>query len=114
MTNPTPSPTPAAGEMAQQLSALMEARRALRALYLEVPEAVARDVTAHVEAAFASLRRPAPEPERAGADAMREALEDMLSGWRYLRARYGDLDGVAWDRCESAAAAALAREVPRG
>jgi hypothetical protein len=37
------------------------------------------------------------------------ALEDMQSGWRYIRQRYGDLDGVGWERCERSATAVLAR-----
>lgn len=36
-----------------------------------------------------------------------EALEDMLSGWRYIREQHGDLYGVGWDRCEQAARAAI-------
>ena len=37
------------------------------------------------------------------------ALTDMLSGWRYIRQVHGDLPGVAWDRCEQAADAAIAK-----
>lgn len=40
---------------------------------------------------------------------MRDALKDMLSGWRYLRTYYGNLAGVGWDRCETSATAALAK-----
>ena len=39
---------------------------------------------------------------------LREALTDMRSGWRYIREFHGDLYGVAWDRCEQSATAALA------
>lgn len=35
------------------------------------------------------------------------ALDDMRGGWRYIRHRYGDLEGVGWDRCEASATAAL-------
>lgn len=38
-----------------------------------------------------------------------EALEDMLSGWRYIRETYGDLNGVGWDRCEGSARAAITK-----
>lgn len=38
---------------------------------------------------------------------MREALGDALSGWRYIRLHYGDLDGVGWDRVETSGSAAL-------
>jgi hypothetical protein len=41
--------------------------------------------------------------------ALREALADMLSGWRYIRQHHGDLAGVGWDRAEQAARAALAQ-----
>jgi len=43
----------------------------------------------------------------AAAPALKDALEDMLSGWRYIREQHGDLYGVGWDRCEDAARAAL-------
>jgi hypothetical protein len=33
----------------------------------------------------------------------REALRDMLSGWRYIRKFHGDLDGVGWDRAQTKA-----------
>ena len=45
----------------------------------------------------------------AAAPELLEALKDMLSGWRYLRAVYGDLSGVGWDRAENAAIAAIAK-----
>ena len=38
---------------------------------------------------------------------LREALEDALGGWRYIRKHHGDLSGVGWDRVEDAARAAL-------
>lgn len=38
---------------------------------------------------------------------LREALKDMLSGWRYIREQHGDLYGVGWDRAEEAARKAL-------
>ena len=44
-----------------------------------------------------------------GADEMAEALEDMLSGWRYIKQVYGALDGVGWVGCEKSATAALAK-----
>jgi hypothetical protein len=40
-------------------------------------------------------------------DQMREALADMLSGWRYIRSVHGDLSGVGWDRAEGKAAEAM-------
>ena len=39
-----------------------EARKALRCLYVQVPESVARDVESKVEAAFASLERARTSP----------------------------------------------------
>lgn len=35
------------------------------------------------------------------------ALQDMLSGWQYIRKVHGDLHGVGWDRAQSSAAAAI-------
>ena len=49
------------------------------------------------------------EALRAVADGLSEALVDMRSGWRYIRANYGDLYGVGWDRCEKSSNEALAR-----
>jgi hypothetical protein len=43
-------------------------------------------------------------------DALREALTDMLSGWRYIRETHGDLYGVGWDRAQEKAIAALAAQ----
>ena len=39
--------------------------------------------------------------------ALRDALSDMLSGWRYIRNMYGDLHGVGWDRAQEKAERAL-------
>jgi hypothetical protein len=39
--------------------------------------------------------------------ALRDALADMLSGWKYIRKHHGDLYGVGWDRAQAAAEAAL-------
>lgn len=40
-------------------------------------------------------------------EALLEALEDMLNGWRYIRRSHGDLYGVGWDRAEEKAQAAI-------
>ncbi len=37
------------------------------------------------------------------------ALEDMLSGWKYIREMHGDLYGVGWDRAQEKAEAALSQ-----
>lgn len=47
-----------------------EARKALRCLYLEVPEAVARDVAQRVEAAFAGMQ--------AEIDRLRAEVDDLI------------------------------------
>lgn len=44
---------------------------------------------------------------RAGNARLREALQDMLSGWRYIRDTHGDLYGVGWDRAQTKAENAL-------
>lgn len=41
-------------------------------------------------------------------DLIINALDDMLSGWKYIRESHGDLYGVGWDRAESKAVEALA------
>ena len=41
-------------------------------------------------------------------DLIIDALDDMLSGWKYIRESHGDLYGVGWDRAESKAVVALA------
>ena len=38
---------------------------------------------------------------------LQHSLEDMYSGWKYIRAVYGDLPGVGWDRCDKSANHAL-------
>lgn len=45
----------------------------------------------------------------AAAPDLLEALEDMLSGWHYIRNHYGDMAGVGWDRAENAAVAVIAK-----
>ena len=50
----------------------------------------------------AAQKGAAAEVER-----LREALTDMLTGWRYIRETYGDLAGIGWDRAESKAQEAL-------
>jgi hypothetical protein len=59
------------------------------------------DVDIEVSDANANLIAAAPE--------LLEALEDMLSGWRYIRRNHGDLYGVGWDRAEEKAKAAIAK-----
>lgn len=38
-----------------------------------------------------------------------EALQDMLSGWKYIRERHGDLYGVGWDRAQNKAMTAISK-----
>ena len=45
----------------------------------------------------------------AAAPDLLEALEDMLSGWKYIRESHGDLYGVGWDRAQDKATAAITR-----
>lgn len=55
-----------------------------------------------------------PCPHCAAKDAeiaqLRNALTDMLAGWRYIRAVHGDLYGVGWDRAQTKAENALRGE----
>ena len=39
---------------------------------------------------------------------LREAVEDLLGGWRYIRQAHGDLYGVGWDRAQHKGEIALA------
>lgn len=43
----------------------------------------------------------------AAAPELLEALQDMLSGWQYIRTQHGDLYGVGWDRAEQKAFSAI-------
>lgn len=38
-----------------------------------------------------------------------EALQDMLSGWKYIREQHGDLYGVGWDRAQDKAQEAISK-----
>ena len=38
-----------------------------------------------------------------------EALHDMLSGWKHIRAMHGDLYGIGWDRAQDKAQAAISK-----
>lgn len=50
-----------------------------------------------------------PSPAAAAAPDLLDALDDSMSGWRYIRSVHGDLSGVGWDRVENAARAARAK-----
>lgn len=43
----------------------------------------------------------------AAAPDMLAALEDILSGWLYIRQVHGDLSGVGWDRAQEKAESAI-------
>ena len=45
----------------------------------------------------------------AAAPDLLEALQDMLSGWKYIRETHGDLYGVGWDRAQEKAEKAIAK-----
>lgn len=38
-----------------------------------------------------------------------DALQDMLSGWKYIREKHGDLYGVGWDRAQNKAIEAISK-----
>jgi hypothetical protein len=46
-------------------------------------------------------------PEQADVEAIRDALTDMLAGWKYIRGFHGDLYGVGWDRAQEKAERAI-------
>lgn len=39
----------------------------------------------------------------AAAPDLLNALQDMLSGWKYIREVHGDLYGIGWDRAQESA-----------
>lgn len=43
----------------------------------------------------------------AAAPELLDALQDMLSGWEYIRNNHGDLYGVGWDRAQNKATSAI-------
>jgi len=45
----------------------------------------------------------------AAAPDLLEALQDMLSGWKHIRAMHGDLYGIGWDRAQDKAQAAISK-----
>lgn len=45
----------------------------------------------------------------AAAPDLLEALQDMLSGWKYIREQHGDLYGVGWDRAQDKAQEAISK-----
>ena len=45
----------------------------------------------------------------AAAPDLLEALQDILSGWKYIREQHGDLYGVGWDRAQDKATAAISK-----
>lgn len=55
------------------------------------------------EAAFANANLIAAAPD------LLEALQDMLSGWKHIRAMHGDLYGIGWDRAQDKAQAAISK-----
>ena len=46
-------------------------------------------------------------------DRLAEALQDMLSGWEYIRLQHGYLHGVGWDRAQNKAEHALQSLTPK-
>lgn len=72
----------------------------------------------HCAAALRALKsQPAkPDPRDEALRLARDAIQDLRSGWIYIRETHGDLYGVGWDRAESKADEALAAidEVMKG
>lgn len=70
-------------------------------------------VTGNMVAAVAGIE-PSTEDRAnanliAAAPELLEAIQDMLSGWKYIRQTHGDLYGVGWDRAEQKATEAIAK-----
>ena len=56
-----------------------------------------------VEVQVANQQMMAAAPE------LLDALQDMLSGWKYIREQHGDLYGVGWDRAQNKAIEAISK-----
>lgn len=56
-----------------------------------------------IEVQVANQRIMAAAPE------LLDALQDMLSGWKYIREQHGDLYGVGWDRAQNKAIEAISK-----
>lgn len=69
--------------------------------------AVGEEAISKANALLSQIREAIERQERELAG-LEDALRDMLSGWRYIRATHGDLYGVGWDRAEKKAIEALA------
>lgn len=54
-----------------------------------------------------AVARPTLTDDRATIQRLAEALKDAMSGLRYILERYGELDGVGWQRVEEKGSAAL-------
>lgn len=57
------------------------------------PESIVRQQQAEIEALKA-------HPVKELTDEVKDALNDALSGWKYIRHSHGDLYGVGWDRVQ--------------
>lgn len=67
------------------------------------------DAQSDVSNAFANEAIARYERIRSAAPELLDALEDMLSGWVYLREHHGELSGVGWDRAQDKAEVAIAK-----
>lgn len=59
------------------------------------------DLEIEVQVANQQIMAAAPE--------LLDALQDMLSGWKYIREQHGDLYGVGWDRAQNKAIEAISK-----
>lgn len=76
------------------------------AMSLNLVHVVARQSWVREAEANAKLIAAAPE--------LLEALQDMLSGWQYIRTQHGDLYGVGWNRAEQKAVNAINKALGKG
>jgi len=53
------------------------------------------------------LQRDARKYYQERSERLEMALQDMLSGWKYIRETHGDLYGVGWNRAQANAETAL-------
>lgn len=79
---------------------MSKAEELAKKLGKEIERTVAHDVL--MQDALTHLRALDASHQR-----LKEALEDMNNGWKYIRRMHGNLYGVGWDRAQGKADAAL-------
>jgi len=106
-----PSPIPAVA--VAQPSEMRDILNELTAVWINgcnVMDGIDVELRDRINAALAAPPTGAGEPTEPSAENdLLAAVEDLLSGWKYIRSFHGDLYGVGWDRAQHKAEAAIAK-----